>query len=271
MLEYYYELKVKPKNEYDVFVDLIDSLTNEAIEEDEGTLILRSEEDLSDVEFGIQAFAKQLNIACETKLSTLKNEDWVNSYKQSVDAVEVGKFYILPTWKEAKENLINIYIDPSLSFGSGHHETTSNCLIAIEKYVKSNQSVVDVGCGSGILAVAASKLGAVVDMCDTDETAVNDAKENFKLNQSVFNEAWVGSVSKTSKKYDVVVANIVADVLAMIASDLKRSMKENGILILSGILDKHLSKVENKYKELKQLEVIQKNEWVTLVYSNLRS
>ncbi|MFA6789569.1 MAG: 50S ribosomal protein L11 methyltransferase, partial [Arcobacteraceae bacterium] len=131
--------------------------------------------------------------------------------------------------------------------------------------------VVDVGCGSGILAVAASKLGAVVDMCDTDETAVNDAKENFKLNQSVFNEVWVGSVSKTSKKYDVVVANIVADVLAMIASDLKRSMKENGILILSGILDKHLSKVENKYKELKQLEVIQKNEWVTLVYSNLRS
>ncbi|MFA7092117.1 MAG: 50S ribosomal protein L11 methyltransferase, partial [Arcobacteraceae bacterium] len=105
--------------------------------------------------------------------------------------------------------------------------------------------------------------------CDTDETAVNDAKENFKLNQSVFNEAWVGSVSKTSKKYDVVVANIVADVLAMISRDLKRSMKENGILILSGILDKHLSKVENKYKELKQLEVIQKNEWVTLVYSNV--
>lgn len=268
MLEYYYELRVKPSEHYDIFLELISALSDEALEEDEGTFILRSEEDLSDIEFGVKEFSEKINTPCETKLSKLKNEDWVNNYKKSIDAVQVGVFYILPTWQEAKEELVNIYIDPSLSFGSGHHETTSNCLIAIDKYVESGLSVVDVGCGSGILAIAASKLGANVDICDTDETAVNDAKDNFKINEAFFQEAWVGSVSKTSKKYDVVVANIVADVLAMISSDLKKAMKENGILILSGILDKHLSKVENKYKDLKQLEVIQKNEWVTLVYTN---
>jgi ribosomal protein L11 methyltransferase len=269
LLEYYYELRVKPKTQYDIFLDLITSLSLEAIEEDEGTVILRSEDDLSDVEFGIKAFAQQLNVECEIKLQKLKNEDWVNKYKESIDAVQVGVFYILPTWKEPKEELVNVFIDPSLSFGSGHHETTSNCLIALDKYVQSGQTLVDVGCGSGILAIAASKLGVKVDICDTDENAINDAKENFKINETYFNDAWVGSVSKTNQQYDVVVANIVADVLAMIASDLKKCMKENGILILSGILDKHLSKVENKYKDLKQLEVIQKNEWITLVYTNV--
>jgi len=268
VLEYYYELKVKPIDNYDIFLELISSLTTEAIEEDEGIFILRSEEDLSNIEFGIKAFAENLNIECETELKQCKNEDWVNLYKQSVDAVEVGEFYILPSWKEKKEGKINIIIDPSLAFGSGHHETTSNCLFAIEKYVKKHQSLVDVGCGSGILAIAASKVGAVVDICDTDEVAINDAFENFKLNSCEFNNSWVGSITKTQEKYDVVVANIVADVLAMISKDLKKCMKENGILILSGILDKHLSKVEDKYKDLKQLDVIQKNEWVTLVYTN---
>lgn len=267
MLEFYYELRVKPQNQYDIFLDLITSLTSEAIEEDEGSLILRSEDDLSDIEFGINTFAQQLNIKCETTLQQLKNEDWVNNYKQSIEAIQVGSFYVLPTWKEPKEKLVNIFIDPSLSFGSGHHETTSNCLIALDKYVQSGQTLVDVGCGSGILAIAASKLGAKVDICDTDENAIKDAIENFKTNKTLYDEAWVGSISKTTKKYDVVVANIVADVLAMIAGDLKKCMKENGILILSGILDKHLSKVENKYKDLQQIEVIQKNEWVTLVYT----
>lgn len=269
MQEHYYELKITPNEQYEVFLELVSALSSEAVEEDNKTLILRSEDDLSDIEFGINAFAKELKVACKTALLKLKNEDWINLYKQSVDAVEVGSFYILPTWKEPKEDFFNIYIDPSLAFGSGHHETTSSCLLAISKYVKQNKTLVDVGCGSGILSIAASKLGALVEFCDTDEIAVNDAKKNFKINKCTFVEAWVGSASKTSKKYDVVIANIVADVLAMIESDLKKCMKENGIIILSGILDKQLSKVENKYKDLKQLEVIQKNEWVTLVYTNI--
>lgn len=267
MQDYYYELKVKPQEHYEIFLDLLTSLTNEAIEEDKGTLISRSEEDLSDIEFGILAFAKKLNVQCETSIEQKKNEDWINKYKNSIQPVEVDKFYVYPTWEEPKEGLINIIINPALSFGSGHHETTSSCLQAIGNHVKSGDTLLDVGCGSGILAIAASKLGAVVDACDTDEDAVASAQENFGLNSAQYNQTWAGSVTHAKSQYDVVVANIVADVLVLISSDLKKSIKENGILILSGILEQHENKVLNKFSDLKVIERIPKNEWVTLVYS----
>ena len=268
MVEYYYELQIKPQSQYELFLDLVSSLTNEALEENEGTIISRSEEDLVDIEFGIIEFAKQLGITCETKLQKLKNEDWVNKYKESVKAVTVGEFHIYPTWEKPRTDKLNIIIDPALSFGSGHHETTSNCLLAMSKYVKKDDELLDVGTGSGILAIGASKLGACVDICDTDDFAVTDACENFEKNQTKLNKSWVGSATKSAQQYDVVVANIVADVLIMINKDLKKCLKDDGILILSGILDKHIDKVLKKYKELEQLEVIQKNEWVTVVFRN---
>lgn len=266
MLEYYYELKVKPTQHYDIFLDLLSSLTSEAIEEDNGTLISRSEEDLSDIEFGIQAFAKKLDVECETSIKQQKNEDWISKYKASIQPVEVDQFYVYPTWEKPKEGFINVIINPALSFGSGHHETTSSCLKAIGQYVNSGERLLDVGCGSGILSIAASKLGAVVDICDTDGDAVESAKENFKLNDSVYTNAWTGSVTQAKEPYDVTVANIVADVLVLIANDLKKSVKENGILILSGILDKHLQRVQSRFNDLKEVDMILKNEWVTLVY-----
>ena len=268
MVEHYYELQIKPQSQHKIFVDLLSSLTNEALEESENTIIARSENDLADVEFGINEFAKQLNIECETKLSKLKNEDWVNKYKEAVKAVEVGKFFIHPTWEKSKVDKLNIIIDPALSFGSGHHETTSNCLIAMSKYVKKDDELLDVGTGSGILAIGAAKIGAIVDICDTDDFAVEDACENFKRNDTKLNNAWVGSATKSLRKYDVVVANIVADVLVMISKDLKKCLKDDGILILSGILDKHIDRVLRKYKDLENVEVIQKNEWITVVLRN---
>ena len=268
MVEHYYELQIKPQSQYELFLDLISSLTQEALEENNGSIIARSEDDLTNIEFGVLEFAKQLDISCETQVSKLKNEDWVNKYKEAVKAVEVDKFYIHPTWEPAKADKLNIIIDPALSFGSGHHETTSNCLVAISRYVKKENEVLDVGTGSGILAIGASKLGAIVDICDTDDFAVEDACKNFKKNETALNDSWVGSATKSTKKYDVVVANIVADVLVMISKDLKQCLSDNGILILSGILDKHIDKVLKKYKDLEQVELIQKNEWVTVVLRN---
>jgi ribosomal protein L11 methyltransferase len=125
--------------------------------------------------------------------------------------------------------------------------------------------LIDVGTGSGILAIGASKLGAVCDICDTDEISIKNAKENFELNGTQINSSWVGSALKTTKQYDIVVANIVADVLIMIKNDLKKILKDDGILIISGILDKYEQKVLKKYKEFKIKEKIQKNEWVTFV------
>lgn len=266
MTEYYYELTIKPNEEYDAFVDLVTTLTNDAIEELDDTIIARSENDLSDIEFGINKFAKALDVICETTLTKKENIDWIKQYQESVKSVEVGKFYIRPSWDEPIEDKINIIIDPALSFGSGHHETTSSCLEAISKYVTGEKTVLDVGTGSGILAIASSKLGAKVDICDTDPVCIKDTISNYELNDATFHESWVGSANTTRKKYDVVIANIVADVLVFISKDLRKCLNDDGILVISGILDKHIDKVLRKFKNLEQLELIHKNEWITVVF-----
>ena len=96
-----------------------------------------------------------------------------------------------PSWSEAKEGKIDILIDPALAFGSGHHETTSSCLLAIDEFVKKGDSLLDVGTGSGILAIAATKKGAVVDVCDTDEICIESTKSNFALNNQEINKSWI--------------------------------------------------------------------------------
>ena len=271
MKKFYYELKVSPNNHYDLYLDLLLNISNDALEEQDSCIIVRSEEPLDTVKQGIIFFTNELKIAlnedikCSIDLQKKQNEDWIKKYQNSIKAIIVGKFYIHPQWIKKNENKINILINPALAFGSGHHETTSTCLEAISTYVKENDSLIDVGCGSGILAIAASKLGAICDICDTDPLSIQNSKENFIDNNTKFNEAWIGSALKTSKTYNVVVANIVADVLVMIKNDLKKILKDDGILIISGILDKYENKVLKKYKDFIIKEKIQKNEWLTLV------
>ena len=266
MSKYYFELTLKPENNYELFLDLLTSITEDAIEELDGTLIVRSEEELDDLIYGVKEFTTALNAKCEIIYEKKENIDWIKQYQESVKSVEIGNFFIRPSWEEKKEGKIDIIINPALSFGSGHHETTSSCVEAIDEYVKEKQTVLDVGTGSGILAIAASKKGCVVDICDTDEVCVVDTKSNFQLNGVTFNDSWIGSTNKVTKKYDVVIANIVADVLVMIASDLKKCMNDNGLLIISGILDKHINRVLNKFKDLEEVKLIHKNEWVTVIF-----
>ncbi|MEA3512415.1 MAG: 50S ribosomal protein L11 methyltransferase [Campylobacterota bacterium] len=271
MEKYYYELVIKPNLYYELFLDLASSLTQDALEELDDSIIVRSEETLDDVESGIKAFAKELSVAfdtditCETILLKKENQDWIKQYQQSVQPIEIGKFYIHPSWNEKKDGKINIVIDPTLAFGSGHHETTNECLVAIQNYITKGISVCDVGTGSGILAIASSKLGAIVDICDTDPVSVDDALKNFKSNDVIVNEYWEGSANTTDKTYDVVIANIVADVLSMISKDIKSITKNDGIIILSGIMEQHKDKVLNKFKDCKRIEELQQNEWITLI------
>ena len=274
MDKYYYELKVTPNNYYNEFIELISVLTDDAIEELDGSIILRNNESLEDIKEGIDSFGlalKNRDNSFEYKISISKkqNEDWIKKYKDSIKPVEVDNFYIYPSWTKPKEDKINILLDPALAFGSGHHETTSSCLIAISKYLKSDYSLMDVGCGSGILSISASKIGAVCDICDTDPLAIENAKENFKLNGVKFRNAWEGSVNLSSETYDMVIANIVADVLVMISNDLKKVLKSQGILILSGILSVYKDKVLKKFNEFEILEQIEKNEWTTLVLKRI--
>ena len=270
MTEYYFELSIKPENHYELFLDLLESLTEDAIEENEGIITIRSEEELENFIEPLNKFVKALDTKCDIVYEKKESIDWIKKYQDSIQAIEVGNFYVRPSWIDEKEEKINILIDPALAFGSGHHETTSSCLLAIDKFVKKDDILLDVGTGSGILAIAAAKKGAVVDVCDTDEICIDSTMSNFTLNDEKINYSWIGSVNKAEKKYDIVVANIIADVLVMIANDLKNATKEGGILILSGILDKHEKRVLNKFSDLKELKIIHKNEWVTMIFKNIK-
>ncbi len=271
MQEYYYQLVVKVSSHHSLFSDFLSDTTPVGFEEIDGGFIVRSEDELDTIIWGLEQFTEALQkalsqtIELECIQTKEQNSDWVTSYQQSIQPLEIDKFYIHPTWNKPSETLINIAIDPALAFGTGHHPTTASALRAISKYVKEGDSVLDVGCGSGILSMAAMKLGAIVDACDTDPISVENSLVNATLNELEYANIWEGSSSVVNKQYDFVVANIVADVLTFIASDLKKAMKKDAILVLSGILDKYETKVLNFYKDCELVEKITQDEWITLI------
>ncbi len=270
MQEYYYELVVTVSSHHALFSDFLADTLPVGFEETDEGFIIRSEEELDTIVWGLEQFREALqkatgeSIELECKQERLKNSDWVKLYQESIEPLTIDTFYIHPTWDAPNPELINIAIDPALAFGTGHHPTTASALRAIAKHVKKGDRVLDVGCGSGILGVAALKLGALVDACDTDSACIENSELNAQLNEVGFATLWEGSCSLAHGEYDVVVANIVADVLIFIANDLKKVLKEDGILILSGILQKYETKVLKFYQEFEVLEKITQDEWITL-------
>jgi len=266
----YYELTITTntkENFVEFLADFIANISN-GVEISDNRIVVRSEQDVSNIRDAVDTLIKSLGVKIDIdyKIEEKRNIDWVESYKASIAPIEVGKFYIYPSWHEPKDGKINIKLDPALAFGSGHHATTKLCLMAIERYVKSGDTLLDIGCGSGILGLASRKLGAIVDLCDTDPIAVDSCEKNFILNREEYNALWEGSVNMTQKRYSVVIANIIADVLKFIAKDIDRTLKSGSILILSGILDKKEDIVRDSYSNLKLLERNQEDEWVTLIY-----
>lgn len=271
MTKHYYQLVVKLSSHQSLFSDFLSDTLPVGFEETDTGFIIRSEDDLDTITWGLEQFAEALQkalgetIELECEQTKLQNSDWVKNYQNSIKPLTIDKFYIYPTWDKPNPDLLNIVIDPALAFGTGHHPTTASALRAISKYVNTDDRVLDVGCGSGILGMAAMKLGATVDACDTDPISVENSEVNAKLNGLMFENIWEGSSSLVDKKYNFVVANIVADVLTFIANDLKKALEDNAILVLSGILDKYENKVLSFYKDCEVIEKIAQDEWVTLI------
>lgn len=183
------------------------------------------------------------NIPFSCGAGGVNDADWSENWKKYFHATEIGdKLAIVPSWEEYdnKENRKILHIDPGAAFGTGTHATTSLCLSMLENYVSEGSKMLDIGCGSGILSIASVLLGAETAVgVDIDAQSVKTAKENAELNNvSGKTEYIVGDLAdKISGKYNVVCANIVADVVIRLLGDVRTFMEENAVLLVSGIID----------------------------------
>ena len=207
----------------------------------------------------------------EMKVREVADEDWLGEWKKSWRPVEVGdRFIIAPPWAELPEedDRIVIRIEPGMAFGTGTHETTRLCLLAIEKYFAGG-SFLDVGTGTGILAIAAAKFcaDARIEACDIDAEAIAIARENARLNGVAERITFrVGTVDDATTSADVVCANLTADaIMPMLSSLLSVTC---GRLILSGILDSQVKSLSARVRECGvqgPFEITQDGEWIALI------
>lgn len=268
----------------------------ENLHDDFGTIVELSPTDYPEVGVVVKGYINELNFDDETfnrfkdeleqlgkninigeffkiETTTIQDSDWENSWKDYFDILNIGeKFVIVPTWREYEneEGKYVINIDPGMAFGTGGHETTSLCIKNLEKYVKPHDNVIDVGCGSGILSIAASYLtDGSLKAVDLDKLAVDVSRENFALN-NLENRIEVEEASlltKETEKYDVIVANILAHIIELMLEDAYKLLEDGGYFITSGIIkDKKDELLEKMLKQgFKLVEETSDNEWYSFV------
>ena len=212
--------------------------------------------------------------------SETEDKDWINNWKQYFKQFYVDDLLIIPSWEEVKpedEGRMIIHIDPGTALGTGMHETTQLCIRQLKKYVKPGAQMLDVGCGSGILSIAGIKFGADhAVMTDLDPCAISATKENTEGNGITPDqyEVMIGNIIDDRavqdqvgyEKYDIVAANILADVLVPLTPVIIHQLKKGGIYITSGIIDEKEPVVVDAVKQagLTVLEVTRQGEWVSV-------
>ncbi len=207
----------------------------------------------------------------ETVKREIDGDLWREQWKEHFKPIPIGKVVIVPEWIDYKEKdgEIKILLDSNMAFGTGEHETTSMCVDFLSKYVTARDTVLDVGCGSGILGITASKLGAEkVIMTDIDECAVVATEHNMKLNGVKNGTVMLKNLlDDESVKGNVVACNIMADVLIAFAPYIGKNLLDDGHVILSGILVDKLESVKTAYLSagFKFVEEKIKGEWSALV------
>lgn len=185
-----------------------------------------------------------LCVPAEVEIIGVHESDWADSWKQYYKPIKTGKrIVIVPVWEkyDPEAGELCVLMDPGMAFGTGTHETTRLCATLLEKHQKAGDNMLDVGCGSGILAICAAKLGAdQCFACDIDENAVRVAKENTVLNSTPNVKVAVSDLLKQAEKveggYDICCANIVADIIIRLAPDIGDFIAPDGVIIVSGII-----------------------------------
>ena len=212
--------------------------------------------------------------------SQTEDKDWINNWKQYFHQFYVDDILIIPSWEEVKpedQDKMIIHIDPGTAFGTGMHETTQLCMRQLKKYVNKDTQILDVGTGSGILSIAALKLGAEHAVgTDLDPCAISAVKENLEANEVPVTDMdmILGNIIDDKKiqdevgyeKYDIVVANILADVLIPLTPVILHQMKKGGLYITSGIIDDKEESVVAAVKAagLEVVEITHQGEWVSV-------
>ena len=267
-----------------MFVDILPQ-----IESDDGIAYLSfyleedvdKEEMLAKVRNEFEAMRAYANVGEGTiEESQTEDLDWVNNWKQYFHQFYVDDILIIPSWEEVKpedEDKMILHIDPGTAFGTGMHETTQLCIRQLKKHVTKETRILDVGCGSGILGMLALKFGAACSVgTDLDPCAIDATYENMEVNGITRDqyEVMIGNIIDDKEvqdkvgydKYDIVVANILADVLVPLTPVILNQLKKGGVYITSGIIDDKEDTVVEAVKAagLEVLEVTYQGEWVSV-------
>lgn len=268
-----------------MFVDILPD-----IPDDDGTAYLTfyldEEEDVAPVLMNVRKELEDMRAfldvgECTIEESETEDVDWVNNWKQYFHQFYIDDILVIPSWENVKpedRDKMVIHIDPGTAFGTGMHETTQLCIRALKKYVTSETEILDVGCGSGILGMLALKFGAKHSLgTDLDPCAIDATHENMEVNgiRKDQYEVMIGNIIDDTavqdavgyEKYDIVAANILADVLVPLTPVIIHQMKPGAVYITSGIIEDKENVVVEAVKAagLEVLEVNHQGEWVSVV------
>lgn len=199
----------------------------------------------------------------------IDNSNWEEEWKKSYTSFEIGnRIFIKPSWEDVEvDGKIVIEIDPKMAFGTGTHETTALCMEYVEEFDFTSKKILDIGCGSGILSILSKKLYAEkVDACDIDEIAVSSARDNAKINNVDINVFESDLFSNVKGKYDIIFANILAEVIVVMLDDVENYLENEGFLVLSGIVREREELVTSKLIDtnFEVIDIKYKNEWVLI-------
>jgi len=231
----------------------------------------RSGDKCKSLEAALQRLARVANINTRIEYARMDEQDWAEAWKEYFWPEKITDTIVIkPSWREypAGPQEIVLEIDPGMAFGTGTHATTALCIRMIQTHLKPGNAFLDVGTGSGILMIAAAKLGAVT-VCgvDNDEVAVTVAEKNLLANHiDSFSLSTGNLVDDVRQTFEIVAANILAEVILVLLPDVKAVLKENGLLVCSGIITAKKELVLSGLKEngLAVVEVIEKEGWVAI-------